>query len=159
MYAGNGPAAAGVQAQRNLYGPSLAEARVLVVDDDAQIRQLLGQFLADEGCEVQLAPDGAHALRVARSWRPDAIVLDLMMPVMNGWQFVEAYGDEPGWHAPIVVITAAGPGAIRSAQSLGRTSAVVSKPFDLDELALVISMQLNGGAGGAGGSGDVSAPA
>ena len=140
--------------ERGVYGASLAEARVLVVDDDAQIQRLLEQFIKSEGGEAQLAADGAHALRVARSWRPDVIVLDLMMPVMDGWQFVEAYGDEPGPHAPIVVITAAGAGAMRSARSLGRISAVLSKPFDLDELAQVISTQLHPGVGSGGEAGD-----
>ena len=123
---------------------SVTHARVLVVDDDPRIRDMLGGFLHDEGYGVRDAANGAEALALSQSWRPDLIILDLMMPVMNGWQFVEAYGDQPGEHAPIVVITAAGPGAIKSAEHLGAISAVLAKPLDLDELQSIIQLQLAG---------------
>jgi len=117
-------------------------ARILVVDDDHQLRQVLVEYFTDDGHAVREAANGAEALSVAQSWRPDVILLDLMMPVMNGWQFVDAYAGAPGGHAPIVVLTAAGPGAIRSALDLGSVSAVLPKPIDLDELQDVVAAQL-----------------
>ena len=63
--------------------------RVLVVDDDPMVRDTLGQMLADEGYVVDAATDGSDALLRVRAARPDAILLDLMMPGMNGRQFLD----------------------------------------------------------------------
>ena len=113
---------------------AVAAYRILVVDDDPAIRHMLTATLEDEGHAVREAANGADALVAVQAWRPDLIVLDLMMPVMNGWQFAETYGSLPPPHAPIVVITAAGPGAIQSAEHLGTISAVLGKPIDLEVL-------------------------
>jgi len=59
----------------------------MVVDDDPDLRELLFTALADEGFEVVPAANGEEALGLLRTFRPDVIVLDLMMPVMDGWQF------------------------------------------------------------------------
>ena len=116
--------------------------RILVVDDQPEIRRFLRAALADDGYAVREAANGADAYTVARNWRPDLIVLDLMMPVMNGWQFAETISALPGPTAPIVVLTAAGPRAIRSAATLGPITAVLPKPLDLDELRHIISLHL-----------------
>ena len=58
---------------------------ILVVDDDASIRELIGMALVDEGYEVQAAPHGAAALEVISHSRPSVILLDMRMPVMDGW--------------------------------------------------------------------------
>src|SRR5207248_455101 len=68
------------------YG-AVAGKRVLVVDDDPDIRELLFTALEDEGFEVVPAGNGQEALAIIKTFRPDVIVLDLMMPVMDGWQF------------------------------------------------------------------------
>lgn len=104
---------------------------------------MLATTLGDEGHEVREAGNGADGLAAVRSWRPDLVILDLMMPTMNGWQFAEAYGEQPGPHAPVIVITAAGPGALRSAEHLGTISAVLAKPLNLDELHEIIALHLN----------------
>ena len=81
--------------------------RVLVVDDDRDIRELLVELLASEGYEVASAPDGRRALAEARGRRPDVILLDLMMPVMSGWEFREAQLRDPALaDIPVVVVTA-----------------------------------------------------
>ncbi len=61
--------------------------RVLVVEDNVDIRELLVEILASEGYEVASAGDGRQALDTALRQRPDVILLDLMMPVMSGWEF------------------------------------------------------------------------
>src|SRR2546429_8406175 len=66
---------------------AVAGKRVLVVDDDPDIRELLFTALEDEGFEVVPAGNGQEALAIIETFRPDVIVLDLMMPVMDGWQF------------------------------------------------------------------------
>ncbi len=81
--------------------------RVLVVDDDRDIRELLVELLASEGYEVASAADGRRALAEARAHRPDVILLDLMMPVMSGWEFRQEQLRDPGLaDIPVVVVTA-----------------------------------------------------
>ena len=70
--------------------PGLSSVRqILVVEDDASIRGLVSDLLRDDGYQVSEACNGAEALDAVREQRPDLIVLDLMMPVMDGWTFVE----------------------------------------------------------------------
>ena len=69
--------------------------RVLVVDDDRDIRELLVELLGGEGYLVSSAADGRQALWEAHAHRPDVILLDLMMPVMDGYQFRAAQLDDP----------------------------------------------------------------
>jgi CheY-like chemotaxis protein len=104
--------------------------RVLVADDEEPIRDLLRLALEAEGHSVVLAADGAEALRAASGERPDVILLDLKMPVMDGREFAARY-HEAGGGAPIVVITAVQ--RPREAAELG-VCAVVAKPFELDAL-------------------------
>lgn len=104
--------------------------RVLVVDDDASIRELLSTALEDDGYEVVPATNGEDALRVCARWRPDVIVLDLMMPVMDGWTFAKRLHERDD--IPIVVLSAAND-LERHGKSVGATE-VVGKPFDLDQL-------------------------
>jgi len=81
--------------------------RVLVVDDDRDIRELLVELLASEGYAVASAADGQRALAEARATRPDVILLDLMMPVMSGWEFREAQLRDPELaDIPVLVVTA-----------------------------------------------------
>jgi DNA-binding response OmpR family regulator len=105
---------------------------VLVVDDDESIRQFIEMALADDGFEVCLAEDGQGALAAAARFRPDAILLDMRMPGVDGWRFAEAYRAEPGPHAPILVLTAAR-SAAESAADI-RADAYLAKPFELAEL-------------------------
>jgi two-component system chemotaxis response regulator CheY len=117
-------------------------ACILVVEDDAMLRALLGETLQQEGYDTAMAPDGAEALRwlAARAAigdaPPDLILLDMRMPVMDGWAFATAYRQTPGPHAPIVVMTAAPDAAARAAE-IG-AAAVLAKPFGLDELFGVV---------------------
>ena len=104
--------------------------RVLVVDDDSSIRELLSTALEDDGYEVVPATNGQDALSVVQRWRPDVIVLDLMMPVMDGWTFAKRLRELD--EIPIVVLSAVNDIA-RHAKSLGAAE-VVGKPFDLDQL-------------------------
>ena len=109
-------------------------ARVLVVEDDAWIAWMITDDLAERGYEVSTARDGAEALRRLKTTRPDAIVLDLMLPGMNGWDFVERYQERTGGRViPIVVVSAAG-AVPRSLEARG-VRHFLPKPFDLEQLA------------------------
>ncbi|HVI95967.1 MAG TPA: response regulator transcription factor [Anaeromyxobacter sp.] len=106
---------------------------VLVVDDENDIREAVAEVLSDEGYVVHGARDGAEALRTARAVHPSIVLLDLMMPGMNGWEFRAAQKDDPDIQdIPVVVLSA-----------LGRVSGMdaagfIQKPFDLEELLSVI---------------------
>ncbi|MCW5849271.1 MAG: response regulator transcription factor [Anaerolineae bacterium] len=77
---------------------------ILVVDDKANVRQLLQEYLTEQGLRVVVAANGREALYVARHERPDLILLDLMMPEMDGYQFLQAYRREQA--TPVIIITA-----------------------------------------------------
>jgi CheY-like chemotaxis protein len=109
-----------------------AAHRVLVVDDDAAIRQFIQMALEGQGYEVTTAEDGREALAAAHRAPPRVILLDMRMPVMDGWAFTRAYRATPPPHAPIVVLTA----ARDAAESAGDVDAdaFLAKPFNLREL-------------------------
>ena len=118
--------------------------RVLVVDDDPDIRTMLELTLVAEGLEVVTAPHGAAALDLLtqpNALCPDAIVLDMRMPVMDGWQFAARYRELPPPHVPIVVLTAA-VDASKSAAQIG-AQASVAKPFTIDDLLDALAQVTN----------------
>jgi CheY-like chemotaxis protein len=105
---------------------------VLVIEDDPDMRGLLVLMLEEEGYVVRSAANGSVGLQAARAERPDLILLDMKMPVMDGWEFARRYREEGAERSPIVVMTAADdprtPAAeIGAAGSLG-------KPVDLTVL-------------------------
>jgi len=104
-------------------------ASVLVVDDEIDIREAVSEILAEEGYEVYGAGDGAEALRKARIFHPGLVLLDLMMPGMNGWEFRAAQSTDPELsQIPVVVLSALG--RVAGLEAAG----FIQKPFDLDEL-------------------------
>ncbi len=111
--------------------------RVLVVDDDDNIREFVAIALCDEGYEATVAADGVEALAVSAEMPPDLILLDMRMPVMDGYEFSRVYRQRPGPHAPIVVLTAAG----RAAETAREIEAVdcLGKPFELDALLEMVA--------------------
>ena len=115
----------------------MAAKRVLVVEDDASIRETLELVLEEEGYDVRGAPDGRMALEVSAHWHPNLILLDMKMPVMNGWQMAAEYRLRPEPRAPIVVLTAA-QDAARWAQEIS-ADGVLPKPFELDQLLEIVS--------------------
>ncbi len=109
--------------------------RVLVIEDDRGIREAVVDLLAGEGYEVAEAANGVEGLREARARRPSLIVLDLMMPTMNGWQFREAQRQDPSLaDIPVIVLSAysdmPGPRLDEAAR--------FAKPFDVVTLLLAI---------------------
>lgn len=107
-------------------------ARVLVVEDDADLREMMVQLLALEGFEPECAADGEEALRKLRAShpRPQVIVLDMMMPRMDGWEFCREQAlDSTLADIPIVVLSAAPRDQLQVPGSV-----VLSKPFDYDTL-------------------------
>ena len=134
--------------------PRAPRGLVLIVDDEPDIRAFLEMALTDEGYAVLHAANGEEALDALRAHRPDVILLDLFMPVMDGRTFVAAYRHRPGPHAPIVTISASAKvlggagkphGGVEDDTGVRRTRADASgtlpeveanldKPFELDAL-------------------------
>jgi CheY-like chemotaxis protein len=106
-------------------------ARVLVVEDDSAILDLLRDLLADEGYSISAARNGAEALEQVREAPPDVILLDMLMPVMDGWAFAREYRQLPGSRAAIIVTAATW--AEDRAQEIG-ASDHCAKPFELNTL-------------------------
>jgi two-component system, chemotaxis family, chemotaxis protein CheY len=106
-------------------------APVLVVDDDAAIRDAVRDVLESEGIAVETATDGADALEKVSHHRPRLVLLDMRMPVLDGWAFASVLR-ERGVTLPVVVMTAAAD-ASRWAEEIGAIG-VVAKPFGVAEL-------------------------
>ena len=114
--------------------------RILLVEDDDAIRGLVSEVLRDDGYEVREATNGVEALDQLRADCPDLIVLDLMMPVMDGWAFVEECRRKPCCDDVPIVVTSASHDLPRTAERL-RTFGVrtcLAKPFDVDGLLALV---------------------
>ena len=110
--------------------------RTLVVDDDHDIAELVRLALTDEGYDVVIASNGSVALHAMRTEPFDLILLDMRMPVMDGWEFAREYHALPAPRAPVVVVTAARDAAERAAEV--QADGYISKPFSLEELLAVV---------------------
>ncbi|MBI3969251.1 MAG: response regulator [Chloroflexi bacterium] len=115
-------------------------AHVLVVDDEEPIRKLITFTLADDGYDVVAAANGAIALEHVYAHTPDLILLDMKMPVMDGWAFARAYRELPPPHAPIICMTAARDAGERCVEIAA--DGVLGKPFTLGELLTVVGQHL-----------------
>jgi CheY-like chemotaxis protein len=107
-----------------------------VVDDDEAILGMVAEALRDEEFLVDEASNGAEALGYLHSTHPDVILLDLMMPVMDGWTFVDRCRLEPGCEAIPIVVMSATTRLAETAEDLQHKGvrACLVKPFDLDVL-------------------------
>jgi CheY-like chemotaxis protein len=106
-------------------------AKVLLVDDERCLLEAMSYLLAEEGYQVIPAFNGREALDLMRTIRPDVVVSDVMMPVMDGWKLVEAMRQSPHTHdIPVILMTAA------TGQNRGSDSGVpvLRKPFGMDIL-------------------------
>jgi two-component system, chemotaxis family, chemotaxis protein CheY len=102
------------------------------VDDDPVLREMLEQALSAEGYDVEAAGNGLEALSVLPGWRPDLIILDLIMPIMDGWRFRAEQRQTPSADVPVLVLT--GHRDAHSASSGMGAVETVNKPFELDQL-------------------------
>ena len=116
--------------------------KVLIVDDEPDILLMLRVNLEAEGYQTALAADGETALRRIADERPDLILLDVMMPVMDGWGVLEALAHDVLAHRVVVISAKSSERDVTHALELG-ASAYLSKPFDPDELMEVIGRVLS----------------
>ena len=114
--------------------------RILVVDDDQSIRELITLALEDDGLEVTGAPEGESALAMIPDLKPDVILLDTRMPVMDGREFARRYQELDERSAPLIILTAVDDPE-QTAAELG-ADGYLSKPFDLADLVSVVQRYL-----------------
>ncbi|WP_413254033.1 response regulator [Streptomyces decoyicus] len=130
--------------------------RILVVDDNKVIRQLIRVNLELEGFEVVTAADGAECLDVVHHVRPDVVTLDVVMPRLNGLHTAARLRSDPRtWDIPIAIVSACTQGEVDNGETVG-VDAFLAKPFEPAELVRTVGMLLRearqrqrGAAGGA----------
>lgn len=115
---------------------------ILVVDDDAAIREVVAEVLEEEGYAVEIASSGQDALALIEVAEPALVVLDMRMPIMNGWEFAAHLSARPGRRIPVLVMTAA-VDAVKRAAEIG-AAGTLSKPFDLADLIEMVRALLSG---------------
>ncbi len=119
--------------------------RILVADDDPSILRLLQLNFELEGYEVSTASDGEEALAKARASSPDVVVLDVMMPGMDGWEVCRRLKeDETMRDVPVILLTALGQEQERRHGMSVGASEYVMKPFDPDQLVQMVKGTLSG---------------
>lgn len=116
--------------------------RILIVDDDLEIQHLLAAVLRRRAFDVVFARDGDEARRAVKAFDPDLILLDLMMPRVDGFQFLSTLKDDPERRqVPIVVLSAHLQADPERVLALGATT-LLPKPFDIDQLTDLIQCLL-----------------
>jgi two-component system cell cycle response regulator len=124
----------------------LAGTKVLVADDDATLVGTLTWILKEQGCQVVAVPDGQNLLERLRDERPDLVLLDIMMPMVDGLQLLQRIRSEPEWQdLPVLMISSMDP-EDGTAKALGLgASDFVAKPFRVKELLARVESQLKRG--------------
>ena len=117
-------------------------ARVLIVEDDDALRELLAIMLSGHGCQIATAQDGRHAIEVLATSNFDLVLLDLMMPQMDGLRLLRWLRKEQGLTVPVVIVSATSdPGTAEGLCAEG-ANAVLQKPVELPALLDQISKLL-----------------
>jgi DNA-binding response OmpR family regulator len=113
----------------------LMGCRVLVVEDDENLREMMAQLLTLEGFDAEVASNGQDALNKAHAYRPSVIVLDMMMPVMDGWEFcIRQRRDSEIAAIPVIILSAA---PLERLTTVGADT-VLQKPFDYEGLLAAV---------------------
>ena len=115
---------------------------ILVVEDDRLVRELVSDALVDAGYAVAKAADGADALDQLREHPADAILLDMLMPVMDGWMFLDAIAQDKELRSIPVGMMSAVPALQQAARDQG-VQVIVGKPFALEDLLAQVECLLS----------------
>jgi DNA-binding response OmpR family regulator len=110
---------------------------ILIVDDDPAIRDVVSDILEMSDYCVKTASNGAEALDTIRVDRPAAVLLDLMMPIMDGWEFLREYKGQAAVAPVPVVIMSAAQDASQVAGQLG-AQAFLAKPFEIETILAIV---------------------
>jgi len=115
---------------------------IMIIDDDANISDMLNEALTDEGYTVSRAYSGTEALMLLSDRKPDLILLDLMLPGLTGEQLLPQIKD-----TPVIVVSAKADTADKVGLLLGGAADYITKPFDIQELLARIAVQLRSSSG------------
>ncbi len=112
---------------------------IIVVDDDPEIRKMVSIHLKQMQCEVMEASDGLEGLDLIVAQKPDLVLLDVMMPSMNGWEVAKFIRELPDYDdVGIIMVTAIGETVNEMTSSLYGADEHINKPFQLAELSFKI---------------------
>jgi len=126
----------------SLLGERDVPPRILVVDDDASVANVIETVLRTEGYTVAVARDGAQGLMLARDWRPDLILMDVMLPGVDGGTVTRRLKSEAATaDIPIVAMSAGKTIRSRTAE-IEEADGALAKPFDIDALLAQVAFHL-----------------
>jgi DNA-binding response OmpR family regulator len=121
-------------------------SRILVVEDQEDVAQLIDVVLNGEGYTVAIARDGASGLMLARDWKPDLILMDIMLPGVDGGTLISRLRqDAETADLPIIAMSASR--TLRDRTPELEADALLSKPFDVDALLVQVNFLLSRGRG------------
>ena len=124
--------------------------KILLVEDNEMNRDMLSRRLARNGFEVVIAVDGQQGVAMAASEKPDVILMDMSLPVMDGWEATRRVKADPATRAiPVIALTANAMVEDRESAMAAGCDDFDTKPVELPRLLEKIKAQLNGKAGGA----------
>ena len=106
--------------------------KVLIVEDDNNIAELLHLYLEKEGFETQVAPDGGKGVELYRSFQPELVLLDIMLPVMDGWSVLKKIRETD--KTPVIMLTAKGETNDKVQGLEGGADDYIVKPFEMKEV-------------------------
>ena len=106
--------------------------KVLIVEDDSNIAELLHLYLEKEGFETKVAQDGGKGVEYFRSFQPNLVLLDIMLPIMDGWTVLKKIREESA--APVIMLTAKGETEDKVTGLEGGADDYIVKPFEMKEV-------------------------
>ena len=119
--------------------------KVLIVEDDGNIAELLHLYLEKEGFETQVAQDGGKGVELFRSFQPDLVLLDIMLPIMDGWSVLKKIRE--GDKTPVIMLTAKGETEDKVTGLEQGADDYIVKPFEMKEVLARIEAVLRRAAG------------
>jgi CheY-like chemotaxis protein len=110
--------------------------KVLIIEDEEILSKLLKNKLIDQGYEAEIAVDGQQGIEKIKSWIPDLILLDIIMPKVNGFEVLESIKKDPiASKIPVIIVSNSGqPVELERAQKLGAIDWLVKTEFDPEEV-------------------------
>ncbi len=119
-------------------------AQLLLVDDEPGVRESVKEYLQDSGFDVQVASNATDAWQILQQKTPDLVISDIMMPKVDGYQFLKQLREDPRFKTlPVVFLTARGMTSDRILGYQAGVDAYLSKPFDPDELVAIVENLLD----------------
>jgi DNA-binding response OmpR family regulator len=108
---------------------------ILVIEDDQTFSEFLQEVLLLEGYNVNVVPNGRAGLTAVREEKPDVILLDMQMPVLDGWAFLASYCRQADIQTPIIVMS----GYVSRSSNLPYVAGILAKPFKMEELLEMVA--------------------